>query len=213
MSDFERATHYDEASRPYYEWDTVCELTETISRLDLPYRIVTGCGAKAVAMVAEMQSLGVDPAALIMARSYIPDLSAEGIGRAYEYGESMQTPSYPSVSFLERFDTGIGRAESSARSVEFSGMRFSQGKSDDTDVIVVERANSGDNTSPEGNFVDEQRWELLPPGERILFCNHTTAAINTLDEGGNVVMAAIDPSYSTTQPLSIGPWREHQNFS
>ncbi len=214
MSDFERATHYDEVSHPYYGWDTVCELTETISRLDLPYKIVTACGTKAVAMVAEMQSLGVDPAALTIVRSYIPDLSAEGIRQAYESGKSMQTPIYDATpSFLERLETNVGKVDIAMQSVEFNGMRFSEVGSGDADAIVVERASSEGEALPQGNFVDGQRWELPPPGESVLFCNHTTAAINTLDEDGNVVVAAIDPSYTTTEPLSISRWKELQNFS
>lgn len=213
MPDLELNIHYDEMSRPYYSWDVACELTEHVSRLDLPYKIVTACGTKAVAMVAEMQSLGVNPAALTIARSYIPDISAEGIQSAYDKGESMWTPSYATPSFSERLNVDVGMVDAATKSVEFAGMRFSEQRTDERSSILVERIASEDKGVQEGSFVGRQRWELLPPGEKVLFCNHTAPAIRTVDANGQVITAIIDSSYQTTEPLSMHGWKEQQNFS
>jgi hypothetical protein len=69
--------------QPNYEAAAGCELTEHPAQLPLPHDILAGCGAKAMAMAAELHTQGVDLSDLGIVSSYIPDSSASGLQQAY----------------------------------------------------------------------------------------------------------------------------------
>ncbi|HKR81701.1 MAG TPA: hypothetical protein VJR27_01740 [Candidatus Saccharimonadales bacterium] len=172
------------------------ELVERLAQLPLPYDVLSACGHKAMAMAAELHTLGVDPADMRILRSYIPDSSAAGLRTAYEQGEGaiMYTPPRDCPSFTERLAKKVGVVDLAAASVEFAGARFSQSP-DDPARIVVTQAEPSDGEQP--------AWHVHDPREKMTFANHIDLMV-----GREVV----DPAYDKGGTLSPGDWKSFQNF-
>ena len=204
-----------ESIQPYYDWSVACELTERASRLELPFKVVAACGSKAVAIVLDLYSEGVDPAALGIARSYIPDLSADGTRQAYISGKAMHSYNLRDFSFQERFAAEIGDVDSAAQTVEFKGVNLSERKIEGSNFIIIRDVANRNTEFQEGIFSDlvpQDLWLLPSINEKVMFCNHTAATLQIEDPQGRVVTGIIDPSYSTTEPMTLEAWKERQNF-
>jgi hypothetical protein len=168
------------------------QLVEHLAALPLPYDVVHACGAKAIAMAAEAHHWGgVDLSRLGTARSFIPDLSTDGLITAYKTSATMRTEPGAVPRFAERFGTGIGELYAGGESVRFGdATRITQ--DGESGRIWVEGADP------------EERWEFPAPeiGERPY--NHTALLL----DGSEV----IDPSYEKSQALTLAEWLKCQNF-
>ncbi|MEV4128535.1 alpha/beta hydrolase [Nocardia sp. NPDC049707] len=195
-----------------YGPDEVRSLTVHAAQLPLPFDINTACTKKAEAILAELLRIGVDRNALGIARSFVPDLSADGLERAYRTGEVMKKDRQITASFSDRLRAGVGIISLEDRVVEFEGARFAGWNIGPVEVIVVSAKTTDEQMAIDG------RWTLPAPGEYHnpfydSFGNHVAATIEMLDTDGQLITMVIDPSFEPMRPMTLAEWRDRQNYS
>lgn len=185
--------------RSVYSTAEAAQLTTHAARLPLPFHINTACGQRAEAILSELRHRGVPADALGIARSFVPDLSADGLERAYATGTVMKKQWHATPSFDQRMRAGVGRVDPATRTVEFEGARFTQTEAGRF-KITIGPASGGPERSVEA------------PGEEAAFCNHTAATIRMRTADGQETIGVIDPGYDPTRPLSLPEWAMRQNY-
>lgn len=184
------------------------ELTQMSAELELPHDVPSGCGAKAIAIMSFLRLQYVPRDSIGVAMSYVPDLSPEGTQSAEAEHDAMCFRQSP-YTFDQRLKTGIGTVDTSAKTVEWSGVRMAETEIDSGSYVAVERLApvgmpESRRDDPLPDLLNNNKWVLSPPGKDIYMGNHTAARLNDM---------IIDPGYEKDRPLSLEEWRECQGFS
>ncbi len=175
------------------------QLTRHAAGLPLPFHVNTACGQRAEAILSELRHLGVPADALGIARSFVPDLSADGLERAYATSAVMKKDWHADPTFAQRMHADIGRVDPAARTVEFEGVHFTEAEGRHHKEVTV-RSAQGD-----------MEWRIKAPGGEQPFCNHTAPTIRMRTADGRETIGVIDPTYDPTRPLSLQEWAARQN--
>ncbi|WP_416566285.1 hypothetical protein [Nocardia testacea] len=183
-----------------YDPADAVRLMRQVAGLPLPFHINTACGLRAEAMLSALRHLGVPADALGIARSFAPDLSADGLEHGYAIGAVMKKDRHATPSFTQRMYTGVGHVDSSTSTVNFEGVRFTETHVGQQRVIMLGPEHGG------------QEWRFQAPGEEQPFCNHTAPTIRMSAIDGQEAIGVIDPTYDSTRPLSLQEWAARQNY-
>jgi hypothetical protein len=167
------------------------ELINHVKKLHLPYGLVSGCGPKSMAILAEWHTLGVHHRDLRTARAYIPDLSAAGIQKAYDDKNAMHLPVRSEFAFAERAARRVHGYVAKTGEIDNHYARFLQEKGGKKIIVESKTACKG-------------RWQFPESDEDIYFCNHTAAMLYGM---------VVDPAFSPLEPMTLAEWKKRQNFS
>ncbi|WP_157228692.1 hypothetical protein [Nocardia brevicatena] len=182
--------------RSSYSMPEAERLTAMAARLPLPFRINTSCTMRAEAILSTLRRAGVPPEALGIARSFVPDLSVDGLERAYATGMAMHKDRNPTLSFSERVRADGGSGDT----VEFEGARFTLIPDGDLGIVTISSSAGG------------RALTVYSPSEYSPFCNHVAPTIRVENADGSVETMAIDPTYESGRPLSLREWADRQNY-
>ncbi|MGY4098711.1 WXG100-like domain-containing protein [Nocardia sp. R16R-3T] len=201
-----------------YGPDEVRSLTAFAAQLPLPFDINTACTKKAEAILSEFLRIGVDRNSLGIARSFAPNLSADGLEWAYRTGAVMKKDAHTTASFSDRIRAGIGVVDLDKRVVEFDGARFAGMNIGPVELIVVSATPTDEQMATDESLSYSEQWLLPAPGEYHnpfydSFCNHVAATIEMLGADGELTTMVIDPSFEPTRPMTLTEWKDRQNYS
>ncbi|MEV5963508.1 hypothetical protein AB0L70_17185 [Kribbella sp. NPDC051952] len=181
------------------------DLLGRLVELPLGHELVAACRMKAVACVAGMLVAGESADSLGIAANLVPDMSVEGMERAYASGQVMrrEQSAFSRSSFQTRLNHHPGVVDTEDAEVVLDG----------SIRVRAEQGVQGPGVHVQHVDTDNGWWlaDTTEPGQQ--FGNHFAAVrFHAPADRGEPVPMVYDPGYDNQDPLTVTEWKARQGY-